>query len=91
MAGGLLTDAAWAQRCGLFTEVFAEIGALERRLMELSNKFATYPRRATEQVKRMVGEGFSEKLPAQLAQRVRAVSELVITPEAQALIQAAKR
>jgi hypothetical protein len=38
----------------------------------------------------MAGEGFGEGLKELLAKRVRAVSELVVTPEAQALIAAAK-
>lgn len=84
-------DAAWAERCGMFTEVFADIGALERRLLELTQRFASYPASATQRVKRMVNEDFTTNLEQLLAARVRAVSELVVTAEAQALIHAARK
>lgn len=84
-------DSNWSHRHGLFTEVFPDLASLEERLLELSHKFANYPRSATQQVKRLVGEGFSESLNDLLAKRVQAVSELVVTPQAQALIQAAKK
>ncbi len=84
-------DSAWCHRHGLFTEIFPDVASLGGRLHDLSVKFSTYPQRATQQVKRMVGDGFSESLETLLAKRVRAVSELVVTPEAQALIRAAKK
>ena len=84
-------DAEWAHRNKIFTELFPTEEELEKRLQELALKFASYPQAATTAVKRMVGEGARENLSELLKKRVRAVSELVVTAEAQALIAAAKR
>jgi methylglutaconyl-CoA hydratase len=83
-------DAEWAHRHGIFTEIFPDIGGVERRIVELSERLSGYPSSATTAVRRMAAEGFGEGLKELLAKRVRAVSELVVTPEAQALIAAAK-
>ena len=91
-------DSVWCLKHGLFSEVFESLDALEIRLREVANRMAGYPPSALAAVKRMTvsdvvsgGEPFVERLPAILKERVRTVAELVVSPEAQTLIRAAKR
>lgn len=81
-----IRSAEWAYEQGLFQECVDSIANMDTFIDAYLHKLANYPAASLKQIKRMYWEG-TEHWDDLLYQRAITVSQLLLTPETQAIIQ----